>query len=55
MSKFIMVPRKVGEYHEDFNRITQDLMKLIEQKKDPQTQVVSDVNKLHFRWSFECE
>lgn len=53
MSKFIMVPRKVGEYHEDFNRITQDLMKLIEQKKDPQTQVVSDVNKLHFRWSFE--
>ncbi len=55
MSKFMMVPRKVAEYHEDFNNITQDLIKNIEMKKDPQSALLSDVPSLLFNWSFECE
>ena len=55
MSKFIMVPRKVAEYHEDFNNITLDLIKNIEMKKDSHSALLSDVPSLLFNWSFECE
>ncbi len=55
MSKFIMVPRKVAEYHEGFNNITLDLIKNIEMKKDSHSALLSDVPSLLFNWSFECE
>ena len=55
MSKFAMVPRKVGEYHRGFNGITQDLLKNIVQLRDPETKILSDVPKLLFKWSFECK
>jgi len=54
MSKFTMVPRKVGEYHMGFNAITQDLLKNILQLRVPETKIFSDVPKLLFKWSFEC-
>ena len=55
MSKFVMVPRKVGEYHEGFNAISQDLLKNILQLRDSETKILSDVCSLSFKWSFECE
>ncbi len=55
MSKFMMVPRKVAEYHEDFNTITEDLIKNIEMKKDPQSALFRDLPSLLFNWSFECK
>jgi len=55
MSKFVMVPQKVGEYHEGFNAITQDLLKNILQLRDSETKIISDVCSLSFKWSFECE
>ena len=55
MSKFAMVPRKVAEFHEDFNTITLDLLKKIQQQRDPETNVVSDTAALLFKWSFECK
>ena len=55
MSKFTMVPRKVGEYHTGFNAITQDLLKNVLQLRDPETKVFSDLPKLLFKWSFECK
>jgi len=55
MSKFTMVPRKVGEYHTGFNAITQDLLKNVLQLRDPETKVLSDLPKLLFKWSFECK
>ena len=55
MSKFMMVPRKVAEYHDGFNDITLDLLKNFEMKKDPQTGLLTDVPSLLFNWSFECE
>ena len=53
MSKFMMVPRKVAEYHEDFNNITLDLLKNIELKKHPDTSMLTDVPRCLFNWSFE--
>jgi len=55
MSKFAMVPRKVAEFHEDFNSITLDLLKRIRQQRNPETNIVSDVAELLFKWSFECK
>ena len=55
MSKFAMVPRKAAEFHEDFNAITHDLLKKIQQQRNPETKVVSDVADLLFQWSFECK
>lgn len=55
MSKFAMVPRKAAEFHEDFNAITLDLLKKLQQQKNPETKVVSDVADLLFQWSFECK
>ena len=55
MSKFIMVPRKVAEYHDGFNDISLDLLKNFEMKKDPQTGLLTNVPSLLFNWSFECE
>ena len=55
MSKFAMVPRKVAEFHEDFNTITLDLLKNIQQRRNLETNVVSDTADLLFKWSFECE
>ncbi len=52
MSKFIMIPRKVAEYHEDFNNITLDLIKNIDMKKDSHSALLSDVPSLLFNWSF---
>ena len=54
MSKFMMVPRKVGEYHEGLNLITLDLLKSIKKGRDVDTSTYSDVPSLLFKWAFEC-
>ena len=54
MSKFMLVPRKVGEYHEGLNAITSDLLKNIEKGRDGDTAVYSNVQSLLFKWAFEC-
>ena len=55
MSKFAMVPQNVAKFHEEFNAIVVDLLKKIQQQRDPKTQVISDVPNLLCKWSFECE
>ena len=54
MSKFMMVPRKVGEYHESFNEVTKDLVDLIKLERR-EGDLYADVLSLMNRWSFECE
>ena len=55
MSKFGMVSQNVAKFHEEFNAIVVDLQKKIQQQRDPNTQVMSDVPNLLCKWSFECE
>ena len=55
MSKFMMVPRKVAEYHEELNAITEDLIRNICHLRDPNSNVMVDVPNLLFKWSFECK
>ena len=55
MSKFMMVPRKVAEYHEELNAITEDLIRNICHLRDPNSNVMADVPSLLFKWSFECK
>ena len=54
MSK-ILVPRKVAEFHEDFNAISLDLVKKIQRKRNPETNVVSNTADLFMNWSFESK
>lgn len=55
MSKFMMVPRKVGEYLEGLNSITLDLLKNIRRGRDVDTATYSDISSLLFKWAFECK
>ena len=55
ISQFMMVPRKIGEYHEDFNSITRDLVVLLRKLRDSQTCVIEDVLAQLSMWSFECK
>ena len=55
ISKFTMIPRKVGEFHEDFNAITHDLVRAVRKMRDKETNVLHDVPPLLFNWSFECK
>ena len=55
ISQFMMVPRKVGEYHEAFNEIANDMIKSIKLLRDPQSNIFYDVPNLLFKWSFECK
>ena len=55
MSKFMMVPRKVAEYHQGLNAITEDLIRNICHLRDPNSNVMADVSSLLFKWSFECK
>lgn len=55
MSKFMMVPRKVGEYHEGLNAITLDLLKNVRRDRDADTAIYNDVSSLLFKWAFECK
>ena len=54
MSQFMMVPRKVGEYHEGFNEIAKDLVAAIKALRTPDNDLLSNVPSLLFKWSFEC-
>ena len=54
MSKFMMVPRKVGEYHESFNEVALDLVDLIRLEREAED-MLSDVPSVLNRWSFECK
>lgn len=55
MSQFMMKPIKVQEQSPVFNQITDDLIKAIRHLRDHHTSVLSDVPKVFFNWSFECE
>jgi len=53
MSKFAMVPRKVAEFHEDFNAVTVDFVRNIRTLRDPTTFLLPDVVPQLYRWTFE--
>lgn len=55
MSQFMMKPIKVQEQSPVFNQITDDLIKAIRHLRDHHTNVLFDVPKVFFNWSFECE
>ena len=51
----MLKPKKVAEYHEGFNEVTQDLLKLIRHQRDPQSNIVADMVSPFFKWSLECK
>ena len=56
MSRYMMIPKMVNLYAEDFNVITQELVDVMEKSRDPQKQnFVEDVENILFKWAFECE
>ena len=52
MSKFAMLPQKVGESHEGFNAVTTDLLNNIRKLRDS-TSLLPDTMSHLFHWSFE--
>ena len=54
LQRFAMVPRKVAEYHDGFNQVTEDLLKKIEEMREPETGVLKDVSSPIHLWAFEC-
>ena len=54
MSKFMMVPRKLGEYHEAFNEVSLDLVNLLKLERG-EDNIYCDVLSVLRRWSFECK
>ena len=54
ISKFMMMPRKVAEYHEPFNDVTFDLLKKIRKSRDESGNLF-DASSYFYKWSFECE
>ena len=54
MSKFMMVPRKLGEYHEAFNEVALDLVNLLRLERGKESMFL-DVPGVLNRWSFECK
>ena len=54
MSKFMMVPRKVGEYHEGLNAVTLDLLRNIKKGREADTAIYNNVPNLLFKWALEC-
>ena len=55
ISKFMMVPRKLGEYHEAFNEVTFDLVDFIRRERQKEDNLYRDVPGVMNRWSFECK
>ena len=52
----MMIPRKVAEFHEEFNHVSHDLLKAITQLRDKDTRIVNDiVGSLTSKWAFECK
>ena len=55
MSRYMMMPKMVNLYAEDFNVITQELVDVMEKARDPEKQnIVEDVEDILFKWAFEC-
>jgi hypothetical protein len=54
MSKFMMVPRKLGEYHEAFNEVALDLVKALKKERGKEDMLL-DVPRTMNRWAFECK
>ena len=55
MSRYMMMPKMVYLYAEDFNVITQELVDVMEKARDPEKQnIVEDVENILFKWAFEC-
>ena len=53
ISKHMMIPRKVFEYHESFNEVALDLLELIRVERK-EGDMCLDVPYVLKRWSFEC-
>ena len=50
----MMVPRKLGEYHEAFNEVALDLVSVLKKERGEED-VFLDVPDVMNRWSFECK
>ena len=54
VSKFILMPRKMAEYHVPFNQVTLDYIKLL-RKQRHEDDMFSDVSASLNKWSLECK
>ena len=54
ISKFILMPRKMAEYHGPFNEVTSDLISLIRNQRT-EDNVFADTTTSLKKWSFECK
>ena len=50
----MMVPRKLGEYHEAFNEVALDLVNVLRKEREKNNMFL-DVPSVLNRWSFECK
>lgn len=54
ISKFIMMPRKMAEYHEPFNQVSMDYLTLVRRQRSEDAMLL-DVTSSLSKWSLECE
>lgn len=54
ISKFIMMPRKMAEYHESFNEVSSDFIDLIRAQRQEGGILLDVVNSLNM-WAMECK
>ena len=54
MSKFMMVPRKLGEYHKAFNEVALDMVNMLRKERGEENMFLNVPGLLN-RWSFECK
>ena len=54
MSKFILMPRKMAEYHVPFNQVVLDYIKLIRRERQGDD-VFMDLTASLNKWSLECK
>ena len=54
ISKFIMMPRKMAEYHKPFNRVVQEYIDYLRTRRD-RDGLVADIPASLNKWSLECK
>ena len=54
MSKFMLIPRKLEEYHEAFNEVASDMINILRKERGEENMYLNVPGLLN-RWSFECK
>ena len=55
MSRYMMMPKMVNLYSEDFNAITHELVEVLAQRRNTERNGrMDDIEDVLFKWAFEC-